>query len=41
VVSTPTFRPEALLQAEIKKFVLDRDKIGQWLGSSEGRTEKE
>ncbi len=41
VVSTPTFRPEELLQAEINKFVLIRDTISQWLGSSEGRTEKE
>jgi hypothetical protein len=41
VVSTPTFRPEELLHAEINKFVLIRDTISQWLGSSEGRTEKE
>jgi len=41
VISAPTFRPEELLQAEINKFVLIRDTIGQWLDSSEGRTEKE
>jgi hypothetical protein len=41
VVSTPTFRPEELLQAEINKFVLIRDTISQWLSSSEGRSEKE
>jgi hypothetical protein len=41
VVSAPPFRPEELVQAEIDKFVLIRDTISQWLGSSEGRTEKE
>jgi len=41
VVSKPTFHPENLLQAEIDKFVLIRDTISLWLGSSEGRTEKE
>jgi hypothetical protein len=40
VVSTAV-RLEELLQAEIEKFVLIRDTISQWLGSSEGRTEKE
>ena len=41
VISTLTFHPEELLQSEINKFVLIRDTISQWLGSSEGRTEKE
>ncbi len=41
VVSATKFRPEELLEAEINKFVLIRDTISQWLGSSEGRTEKE
>jgi hypothetical protein len=41
VVSAAPFRPEELLQAEIDKFVLIRDTTSQWLGSSEGRTEKE
>ena len=41
VISSRTFQLEELLQSEINKFVLIRDTISQWLGSSEGRTEKE
>lgn len=41
VISPTTFHPKELLQSEINKFALIRDTISQWLGSSEGRTEKE
>jgi Domain of unknown function (DUF4263) len=41
VVSKDSLDTGELLQAEIDKFVLIRDTINQWLGSSDSRTEKE
>jgi hypothetical protein len=41
-VASPTpFNPSELFQAEVDKFVLIRDTLQRWLGSSDGRTEKE
>ena len=41
VISAREVRPVELLESEIAKFLLIRDTISEWLGSSEGRTEKE
>jgi hypothetical protein len=41
VLSAGEIHPTELLQSEIDKFILIRDTIREWLGSSDGRTEKE
>lgn len=41
VISAREFQPVELLQSEIEKFILIRETISEWLGSSDGRTEKE
>lgn len=41
VVSVAPFHPQELMRAEIDKFVFISDTIREWLGSSDGRTEKQ
>ena len=41
VISSTSPNTEALLQAEIDKFILIRDTLTRWLSSSDSRTEKE